>query len=77
MFSRLRVPAKHECISSQELMVSLPFLWLALYGPLHCFMNKINTFIDQGIKRIDSEYIYNVTKYSISNKCCSFELSIR
>jgi len=25
---------------------------------------------------IDSKDIYNVTKDSISNKCCSFELSI-
>ena len=42
-------------------------------------MKEINTFIQQGcIKSIksDSKDIYNVTKDYISNKCCSFELSI-
>ncbi len=41
--------------------------------------SKINTFIQQGcIKLIKSESkdFYNVTKDYISNKCCSFELSI-
>ncbi|XDV46539.1 hypothetical protein PO909_014421, partial [Leuciscus waleckii] len=43
------------------------------------FFKEMNTFIQQGcIKLIksDSKDIYNVTKDSISNKCCSFELSI-
>jgi len=40
---------------------------------------SLKTFIQQEcIKLIksDSTDIYNVTKYYISNKCCSFELSI-
>ncbi len=47
------------------------------------FFKETNTFIQQRHKLIkgDSKYIYIVTKIkhykkSISNKCCSFELSI-
>ncbi len=47
------------------------------------FIQEIDTFIQQEcIKLIksESEGIYNITKYmrySISNICCSFELSIK
>jgi len=37
------------------------------------------TFIQQGCVKLmksDSKDIYNVTKYSLSDKCCSFELNI-
>jgi len=43
------------------------------------FFNELNTFINQGrikLIKIDSKGIYNLTKDFISNKCCSFELSI-
>jgi len=42
-------------------------------------MKEINTFIHQGIIQSIKSYskdIYNVTQDYISDKCCSFELSI-
>ena len=60
---RSKVWGQEECL--------LLFFWKQI--------KEINTFIQQGcIKSIksDSKDIYNVTKDYISNKCCSFELSI-
>jgi len=62
------------------------YVWQNISNDIHYrskvgvfILKEINTFIHQGrIKLIksDGKDIYNVTKDSISNKCCSSELSI-
>jgi len=67
-----------EASSLLVLTNAVKFNWRYLVVD-ECCRSKINTFIQRGrIKLIksDSKDINNVAKDSISNKCCSLELSI-
>ncbi len=65
----------HFSESIMKLLIHLTssFQWLWINTII---LTQINTFIHQGCIKLIKNYIYNVIMIYISNKSCSFELSI-